>query len=57
MTLFIVFMTVVTLVWAAMFVLPLVGYAALGLSLLKSEKPTTRINRQKPVVHLKHSHA
>ncbi|KOR31090.1 hypothetical protein TI04_02655 [Achromatium sp. WMS2] len=32
---FTLLLVVATAVWAAMFILPLVGYAALGLSLLK----------------------
>lgn len=56
---FILFMVVMTVIWAAMFVLPLVAYAALGVSLLKSEKTgkNVKINRSRPVLHLKVSHA
>jgi hypothetical protein len=54
---FTLFMVVATLALAALFILPLVGYALLGLNLLKSEKPSMRIAAKPAAVHMKVSHA
>jgi hypothetical protein len=56
---FTLFMVLATLVWAAMFVLPLAGYVALSLSLLKSEKAnnSTKNRHHNSSVQMKVSHA
>ncbi len=56
MSLFIIFLSIVTVVWAAFFIVPLVGYAMLGWKALQETETTTKTPKQ-PVVNLKHSHA